>query len=191
MTKERNVVFTTLMHDTKPRLDVPAWPAAAQPILEQRYLGAGETVVDMCWRVACKVASAEVAYIKASQDADTLAEVRRVRDRFYAMMLGRTFLPNTPTLVNAGRNDDQQLSACYVLPLEDSMLGIMDTLRTCALVHKAAGGTGMSFSRLRPKGSPVNGSGGYASGPVGFLRMFDAVTEEIKQGGVRANLGGR
>lgn len=159
-------------------------------ILEGRYLwrdAAGhvvETPEEMFRRVARTVAQAEMRF------GASKAQVAAWADRFYELMGELDFLPNTPTLINAGRQLGQ-LAACFVLPLADSIEAIFETLKYAALIHKSGGGTGFDFSRLRPKGDPVQSTGGVASGPVSFMRIFNAATEEIKQGGVRrgANMG--
>lgn len=144
----------------------------AKSILEKRYLQPGETPEDMCWRVAKTVASVE-------KDRDT-----DWGKTFAQIMLNLDFLPNTPTLMNAGTNSGQ-LSACFVLPIEDSMHGIFKTLYDAAMIQKTGGGVGFNFSRLRPKGTPVSSTRGVSSGPISFLRVYNAASSEVEQGGAR------
>src|SRR4051812_38680606 len=166
----------------------------ARTVLEKRYLIKNEkrkpteTPEDLFWRVATVVADADSRY------GSTDAQVKKAAEEFYFLMTQRRFEPNSPTLMNAGRPLGQ-LSACFVLPVEDALSnkknGIYDTLGAMALIHQSGGGTGFSFSRLRGKGAMVRSTTGVASGPISFMKLYDASTDAVKQGGTRrgANMG--
>src|SRR3989344_1657698 len=169
----------------------PEWSPQAMKVLAERYFlkdeegNPIETLSELCWRVAWELARAEVKFGK------TRKEVLELAKNYFTLMASREFLPNSPTLMNAGKENGLQYIACYVLPVEDSLTGIFDGIKYQALVHQSGGGTGFSFSKLRPAGSRVKSTMGVASGPVSFMRIYNEATQQIKQGGMRrgANMG--
>ncbi len=159
-------------------------------VLEKRYLKKNtngevmETPEQLFKRVATNISKADLLY------GASKSEVKKTEREFNALMENLEFIPNSPTLMNAG-TELQQLAACFVLPIEDSITSIYESIKYTAIIHKSGGGTGFSFSKIRPAGSSVGSTGGVASGPVSFIKVFNASTEAIKQGGRRrgANMG--
>ena len=184
---------TTIQKDDLVRFPVPEISENSITILEKRYLKKDlktrksvEDPRDLFIRVAKAIAHGS----SLAQKGVDKSEIADLEERFYKLMTEKDFLPNSPTLMNAGR-ELPNLSACFVLPIEDSMEGIFDTVKNAALIHKSGGGTGFDFSELRPAGSKVKTTAGTASGPISFMSVFNSATETIKQGGVRrgANMG--
>src|SRR5437870_2936690 len=166
------------------------WSEPALRVLAERYLSRREgkvieTPEEMCWRVARTIADARARFGRSPAASQEIATA------FYDMMVEGQFLPNSPTLMNAGKDNQLQYSACYVLPVGDSMEEIFDSVKAAAIIHQSGGGTGFAFSRLRPENDLVRSTGGRASGPVSFLKVFNSATEAVKQGGPRrgANMG--
>ena len=167
------------------------WSEQGIKVLKERYLDKNsegeiiETPDELVWRVAFTIASAEARF------GASIEEITETAKSFYKLMGSRKFLPNSPTLMNAGKNNGLQYSGCFVLPVPDSLEGIFDAIKYQAIIHQSGGGTGFSFSRLRQRGSMVKRSRGVASGPISFMRVFNEATQQIKQGGTRrgANMG--
>src|ERR687891_1334878 len=179
-----------MLSETRPA-KVGTWTEPALRVLRERYLLRDErgevieTPEEMCWRVTQSIAAGEARYGRSP------AAVHEVAEAFYDIMVVACFVPNSPTLMNAGKGNGLQYSACYVLPVGDSMGEIFDSVKAAAIIHQSGGGTGFAFSRLRPKDDVVSSTRGRASGPVSFLRVFNAATDAVKQGGTRrgANMG--
>ncbi len=161
------------------------WTEDAVQLVNERFLRKSsdgkiiETIEKMCWRVAYHIASADQKYGKIEEEIGELAK------EFYGLMANRKFFPNAPTMYNAGTGNGLQFSACFVLPIGDSMEEIYDAIKWQALIHKSGGGTGFSFSSLRQKNATIGSTRGRSSGPISFLEVFDASTDKVTQGGTR------
>ena len=183
MEEEKNVYIAPIPENLK--RCVLEWTLDAQQLVNERFLRKDEsgkvleTIEGMCWRVAYYIATADKKY-GATED-----QIIDLAVKFYGLMAERKFFPNAPTLYNAGTGNGLQFSACFVLPIEDSMEGIYDAIKWQALIHKSGGGTGFSFSSLRPKNAMVGSTRGKSSGPISFLEVFNASTDKVTQGGTR------
>jgi ribonucleoside-diphosphate reductase alpha chain len=189
----------TWLESTNPPSDLPEpnFTENANTVLQRRYLKKNpdtgqvcETPPQLLWRVATHIGKGELAFDTAIPEAEAYERAYEVSREFYEMMARRLFMPNSPTLMNAGR-EMGMLSACFVLPVEDSIEGIFDAIKATAMIQKAGGGTGFSFSRLRPRGDLVRSSGGTTEGPMSFIQVFSKATDAIQQGAFRrgANMG--
>lgn len=172
-------------------LEKPFFSESSLKVLQERYLLKDEnrqvieTVEERFWHIAYDLAAADFDFNHSKK------QILETAVKFYRSMISQEFMPNSPTIMNAGKHNGMQYSACFVLPVGDSLPEIFDGIKYAALIHQTGGGTGFAFSRIRSKGSLVKTSTGVASGPVSFLRVFNAATEAIKQGGTRrgANMG--
>jgi len=189
--KKREVIRKAKTRGVGTHVKLKHFSLNAIKVLTDRYLQRDEegriieTPDGLFKRVAKSVAEADLEYGKNEDEVEALSE------RFYEYMFDQKFMPNSPTLFNAGTGTDLTLSACFLIPVEDDLGEIFDALKEMALVQKAGGGTGFSFSKLRPEGDIVKSTGGVASGPLSFMKVFNSATETIKQGGKRrgANMG--
>ncbi len=186
MEQEKSIYLAPMQENLKEKnIQFHDWTPDAQKLINERFLRRDEdgkvleNLESMCWRVAYFIATADKKYGAIENDVIDLAS------KFYDLMAGRKFFPNAPTLYNAGTGNGIQFSACFVLPVEDSMEGIYDAIKQQALIHKSGGGTGFSFSSLRPKNAMVGSTRGKSSGPISFLEVFDASTDKVTQGGTR------